>query len=59
MPANPAGMVELSEAELDLVVGGGVNKPVFSNPGSGCGTHGGNTKGGGTGKGTRRCTVKA
>ena len=36
LPQNPAGMVELKEADLELVVGG--DKPVFSEHGSGCAT---------------------
>ena len=51
LPANPAGMVELSETDLDAVVGGAAKTSTA--PGSGCGT--------GTGTGTRhtrRCTKK-
>lgn len=52
LPANPAGMVELSDADLDLVAGGVARTSTA--PGSGCG---GGT-GTGTGKGTRRCPKK-
>jgi len=52
LPANPAGMVELSDADLDLVAGGAVRTSTA--PGSGCGTGTGN----GTGKCTRRCPKK-
>lgn len=52
LPANPAGMIELSETELDSVVGGA--KSTSTAPGSGCGGGGGGGGGTGTGGGTRR-----
>ena len=42
LPANPAGLIELTEAQLEIVAGGAVK----SKAGSGCGG------GGGTGSGT-------
>jgi mersacidin/lichenicidin family type 2 lantibiotic len=46
MPANPAGMIELAETDLDVVVGGVRRLNAYTDPGSGCG------QGTGTGTGT-------
>src|ERR1700723_1457528 len=50
LPANPAGMVELAETDLDLVVGGRRVLREYTDSGSGCGT--GTGTGTGTGNGT-------
>jgi mersacidin/lichenicidin family type 2 lantibiotic len=50
MPANPAGMVELNDTDLELVVGGFRVLHDYSDSGSGCG--GGTGTGTGTGNGT-------
>jgi mersacidin/lichenicidin family type 2 lantibiotic len=52
LPANPAGMVELAETDLDLVVGGFRVLRDYTDPGSGCGTGTGNGTGTGTGTGS-------
>lgn len=52
LPANPAGMIELSETELEAVVGGA--KRTSTAPGSGCGGGTGTGTGTGTGGGTRQ-----
>jgi mersacidin/lichenicidin family type 2 lantibiotic len=54
LPPNPAGMVELSESDLDGVVGGA--KRTSTAPGSGCGTGTGTHTGTGTGTRTRTRT---
>jgi len=53
LPANPAGMVELAETDLDIVVGGRRVLRDSTDPGSGCG--GGTGTGNGTGT---NCTKK-
>jgi mersacidin/lichenicidin family type 2 lantibiotic len=51
LPANPAGMIELAETDLDLVVGGVRVVREYTDSGSGCGTGGGTGTGTGTGTG--------
>jgi mersacidin/lichenicidin family type 2 lantibiotic len=52
LPANPAGMVELAETDLDVVVGGRRVLRDYTDGGSGCGTGGGTGTGTGNGTGT-------
>lgn len=56
LPANPAGMIELTEAELDAVAGGAIPRTrgfsCFIVTRSRCGGGGGLGTGGGTGTGT-------
>jgi mersacidin/lichenicidin family type 2 lantibiotic len=51
LPANPAGMVELAETDLDIVAGGMRVLRAYTDSGSGCGTGGGTGTGTGTGTG--------
>jgi mersacidin/lichenicidin family type 2 lantibiotic len=52
LPASPAGMIELSETDLDLVAGGALNcVPPRTSMGGGC-----PRTSTGTNKPTRRCT---
>jgi mersacidin/lichenicidin family type 2 lantibiotic len=61
LPANPAGLIELQDADLDDVVGGArpvppPPPPPRTQPGSGCGTGTGTGTGTHTGTGTRTRT---
>ncbi len=49
MPTNPAGLIELTEAQLEIVAGGAVKTQKGS--GGGCGTGGMCSKKGGCGTG--------
>ena len=50
LPAHPAGLIELTEAQLEMVSGGVIKTTPGS--GGGCGTGGHCSRGGGCGTGT-------